>query len=809
MRPGPLNTRANPPMTRLVDRALAPVLRLLPSAEDAGLRRRRAAGAVAAVLLLSFAVHVTYAAVGTGGSELADLLVNRVARQIVYLAAVVLCALRVRRDDPDRGAWLSLAIGLALWVAGQSYWNAFLAAAEDPPIPSFADAGWLAFYPFAYLSLGLHVRRTVRGVPASMWLDGLVGVLAVAAVGIAVVVAPIVHDMGGSTAELVVNAAYPIGDVLLVALVIAFVCLGGGGRGAAWMLLGLGFALFAAADSAYLLMIANGVTESSPALSSVWLAGITTMALAVWQPGATRAKRPADWRILALPFCASSAALGLLLYAGLRSTPAIAVCFAVAAMVTAMARTTVSVYELRRFAETRRQAKTDELTGLPNRRWFDQELRRAIAHARGAGDTLALLVIDLDHFKELNDTLGHHAGDRVLAQLGPRIRTALRTGDHVARLGGDEFAVLLPGAGAVEGAGERIADALSERFTVEGIELQIAASIGVALFPDHGDDAETLLQRADVAMYQAKTRRTGTEFYARERDLHTRERLQLIGELRDAVALETLTLHYQPKLDVGRNRIIGVEALVRWPHPEHGMVPPDEFIPLAEQTGVIGPLSELVIRKALRQAADWTARGIVLTMAVNVSATNLLEDGWTEGVLAALEHHGVRTDRFVVEITEDVLMTDPDRSLTALAALSAAGVRVSLDDFGTGYSSLSYLSRLPVDELKIDRSFVFGMATDQADAAIVQTVVDLGRRLGVGVAAEGVEDAATLRRLTDYGAGVAQGYHIARPMPAEELEAWLAAGGFVLRMHDEDVERARPVDALHAVELDVAGRRRA
>jgi diguanylate cyclase len=241
------------------------------------------------------------------------------------------------------------------------------------------------------------------------------------------------------------------------------------------------------------------------------------------------------------------------------------------------------------------------------------------------------------------------------------------------------------------------------------------------------------------------------------------------------------------------------------------MVPPDEFIPLAEQTGVIGPLTELVIRKALRQAADWAARGIALTMAVNVSATNLLEDGWTEGVLAALERHGVRPDRFVVEITEDVLMTDPDRSLTALAVLSAAGVRVALDDFGTGYSSLSYLKRLPVDELKIDRSFVFEMGTDPADAAIVQTAVDLGRRLGISVAAEGVEDAGTLRRLTEYGAMTAQGFHIARPMPAHDLEEWLAAGGFVLRVaaDHEDVERARPVDALHAVQLDVGRRGRA
>jgi len=770
-------------------------------------RRRRLAAAVAAVMLLGLAAHLVYAVIGAGTSGLADLLVNKVARQLTMVCAAILCALSVRGGDPDHRSWRALAIGLGVYVAGQIYWDLILVHQEDPPIPSLADAGWLAFYPFAYLCLGLHVRRTVRGVPASMWLDGLVGVLAVAALGIATVVAPIVAGIGGSRIELIVNAAYPIADVLLLALVIAFLGLAGGGRGKAWTLLGAGFALFAAADTGYLYLLAGGVAVSGPALKSVYLLGVATIALAPWQrPVTVRRRRYADWRLLALPFASCTGAIGLLLLASLRHVDAVAACFAAAALVVAMVRTSVSVHELRRFAETRRQASTDELTGLPNRRWFDRELRRAIDHARVAGDELALLVIDLDHFKELNDTLGHHAGDRVLAQLGPRIRTALRSGDQVARLGGDEFAVVLPGEGAAEGAGERIAAALSERFSVEGIDLQIAASIGVALFPHHGDDAETLLQRADVAMYQAKARRSGTEFYARERDLHTRERLQLIGELRDAVAQDVLTLHFQPKLDLGRNRINGVEALVRWPHPTRGMVPPDEFIPLAEQTGVIGPLTELVIRKALRQSAEWNARGVVLSMAVNVSATNLLEHGWTDGVLAALDEHGVRPDRFIVEITEDVLMTDPDRSLTALAALSAAGVRVSLDDFGTGYSSLSYLKRLPVDELKIDRSFVFEMGTDQADAAIVQTAIDLGRRLGINVAAEGVEDAATLRRLTDFGAGIAQGFHIARPMPAGELEAWLAAGGFVVSLgDDEDVERARPVDALHAVQLDVAG----
>ncbi|HET8951823.1 MAG TPA: hypothetical protein VFN44_14985, partial [Solirubrobacteraceae bacterium] len=261
-----------------MDLVLSPFARLLPSAEHVGVRRRRLAAAVAAVMLLGLAAHLVYAAIGAGSSELADLLVTQVARQLTMVCAAILCALSVRRGDPDRRAWRALAIGLGLYVAGQTYWDLILVHQEDPPIPSLADAGWLAFYPFAYLCLGLHVRRTVRGVPASMWLDGVVGVLAVAALGIATVVAPIVAGIEGSRIELFVNAAYPIADVLLLALVIAFLGLAGGGRGRAWTLLGAGFALFAAADTGYLYLLASGVAVSGPVLKSVYLLGIATIA---------------------------------------------------------------------------------------------------------------------------------------------------------------------------------------------------------------------------------------------------------------------------------------------------------------------------------------------------------------------------------------------------------------------------------------------------------------------------------------------------------------------------------------------------
>jgi predicted signal transduction protein with EAL and GGDEF domain len=362
----------------------------------------------------------------------------------------------------------------------------------------------------------------------------------------------------------------------------------------------------------------------------------------------------------------------------------------------------------------------------------------------------------------------------VLEQVGPRLRSALRGEDLLARLGGDEFAVLLPAAQTAAAAGPRIAAALEQRFSVDGIELQVAASVGVALYPEHGTDAETLMQRADVAMYVAKERRSGLEIYARERDRHTRERLELIADLRAAVHARQLVVHYQPKIDLHSGEVTGAEALLRWPHPSRGMVPPNEFIPLAEQTGVMRPLTEFVLDEAVRQAAAWRAQGVDLDIAINVSATCMLDGGWTDVVTATLLRHGLPAQRLILEITEDMIMADPHRSLAAVQALADAGVRVSVDDFGTGYSSLAYLKRLPVAELKVDRTFVRDLATDPADAAIVEAIAALGQRLGIAVVAEGVEDVDALARLGALGADAAQGFHFSPALPPERLAAWLS-----------------------------------
>jgi diguanylate cyclase (GGDEF)-like protein len=623
--------------------------------------------------------------------------------------------------------------------------------------------------------VGLRLYAGARHLPRSLWLDGVLGLLSVSALGL-LVVWPVLGGAEGSQAAVLVNGAYPIADLLLFALCIGVFALHGWRPGRGWAALTLGFALFATADSIYLLRIAADTYTPGSILDSAWVAALVIMSLAAWQPSSTgRTVEIKGLTVLVPPFLCSLIALGVLVTAGFRPVPAAAIVLAGAALLASMIRTALTFRELGRLAEVRRLAATDDLTGLANRRHFDGRLRAALARAHEDHDKLALLVIDLDRFKELNDALGHNAGDQVLAQVGPRLRTALRADDELARLGGDEFAVLLPGARNVDGVARRVRQALEAPFTVDGIDVRIGGSIGVAVFPEHGADAETLLQRADVAMYQAKGSLAGHEFYAPERDRHTRERLELIAELRDAIGTEQVVLHYQPKLDLVTGGVPEVEALVRWQHPTHGLLPPGAFVPLAEQTGVMRSLTDHVLDTALAQCAAWRERGIDVGVAVNVSPATLLDGTWAGSVLDRLERAGVPAARLRIEITEDAIMLDPDRSLAVVRALADAGVGVSVDDFGTGYSSLGLLKQLPVDELKIDRGFVSGSLREPADSAIVQATIDLGRRLGIQVVAEGVEDAATLDRLAEWGAHAAQGLWISRPVPPAELEAWLAS----------------------------------
>ncbi|MFE2044290.1 putative bifunctional diguanylate cyclase/phosphodiesterase [Streptomyces sp. NPDC059477] len=421
----------------------------------------------------------------------------------------------------------------------------------------------------------------------------------------------------------------------------------------------------------------------------------------------------------------------------------------------------------------------DPLTGLPNRQWLLERIWTALDDAERIGARAALMLIDLDRFRSVNDTLGHLAGDRLLLQTADRVRKALPRGAEVARLGGDEFAVLLPVADSTTSAtriARSIVAELSSPLDLDGLTLVLEASAGVAVFPDHALDAEGLLRRADVAMYQAKRDRTGVEVYESKRDSNTPDRLGLLADLRRALDAHEVRLHYQPKVRFD-GEVAGLEALVRWVHPERGKVPPDEFIAIAESSGLMPHLTEYVLDTALAQVARWRAQGLFVPVAVNVSPRDVHTPGFAGSVAARLARHGVPAGALQLEITEHVLLEDPQRAADTLAGLTGHGVKMSLDDFGTGYSSLVHLRRLPVSELKIDRSFVARLAVDTEDAEIVRCTVDLAHSLGLLVVAEGVEDDETWERLRDLGCDAVQGWLVAAAMPPEEMTAWLRARG--------------------------------
>ena len=386
-------------------------------------------------------------------------------------------------------------------------------------------------------------------------------------------------------------------------------------------------------------------------------------------------------------------------------------------------------------------------------------------------------MVDLDRFKDLNDTLGHHAGDLLLVNLGARLREAVGSRGLVARLGGDEFALLLPGAGLAQATdiGRRIGAALQAPFEIDGLEVVMDASIGAALCPDHGATADELLQRADVAMYQAKDARTGFQIYDPSRDRHSRERLQLIAELRHALERDELVLHYQPKVNLATGLVDGVEALVRWQHPVHGLRGPGAFLPHAEHTALMRPLTLHVLETALAQLAAWRADGLDLHIAVNLAVQNLLDLRTPGQIARALERHGLPPQALTLEVTESLMLHDPQRAGEVLADLAELGVDLALDDFGTGYSSLEHLKRLPVNELKIDKSFVMTMDRDPADRAIVASTAALGRSLGLRVVAEGVESRASASVLAAIGCDLAQGFYYSPPVPADQLPALVRA----------------------------------
>ena len=421
------------------------------------------------------------------------------------------------------------------------------------------------------------------------------------------------------------------------------------------------------------------------------------------------------------------------------------------------------------------QTLHDGLTGLPNRSLLIERALQSLQFAKRDEFPCSLLMLDLNHFKEVNDALGHHVGDMLLQEVASRLRRSLRSTDTLARLGGDEFAIVMPKLGKkqVEVVTRILLDLLRKPFEIARKKLYIGASIGIAFYPEHGDNTSQLMQKADVAMYHAKRNRLGFSVYNQEIDSYTQERLSLRDDLRLAVERKELILYYQPKLGIHGNSPPAMETLVRWPHPVHGIISPDKFIPLAEESGLINPLTLHVLELATAQCAAWMREGLNISVSVNLSTHNLREKELSERISENLKKNNLPPGSLVLEITESMLMEDPLRAVKLLTDLQEMGVESSIDDFGTGYSSLSYLRELPVKEIKIDRSFVMNMRKNESDEVIVRAIIDLAHNLGLRVVAEGVESQEDWDMLSSFNCDIVQGYFISKPRPAEEITAWI------------------------------------
>jgi diguanylate cyclase (GGDEF)-like protein len=450
-----------------------------------------------------------------------------------------------------------------------------------------------------------------------------------------------------------------------------------------------------------------------------------------------------------------------------------------------------------RSQELQRIATTDELTGLANRERFSEAIQERVALAmEGGGGQFAVMLMDLDRFKEINDTLGHHYGDVLLRDLGPRLVSSVGPGGLVARLGGDEFGILLEpdvtALPAVEQQVSRLTAVVGEPFSVDELSLEVGASIGIARYPEDGEDSHALLRCADIAMYAAKEAQADYKVYAAEQNQHSVRRLSVLSDIRHALASDQIVVHYQPIVDLDDLSVTGAEGLVRWQHPELGLIPPGAFVQTVEQTGLIGPLTRHVLERAIAECAAWRKAGRDLSVAVNLSVRNLLDRDLPQEIERLLNTYSLPASALQLEITESMIMSDPDRAVATVTRLSNLGVRMSVDDFGTGYSSLANLRRLPIDELKIDRSFVSPMLSDESDLIIVRSTINLGHDLGLTIIAEGVEDADTLRKLAVLGCDLAQGYHLSRPLPPDAFDTWLHEAAPVLPAGAVALPRAVP-----------------
>jgi diguanylate cyclase (GGDEF)-like protein len=697
----------------------------------------------------------------------------------IELTASIICIIRGLDKNPGRVAPLALGLGLLSWSLGDIFLTIESLGGKIPPVPSLADVFYIGFYPLAYVATVELLRAAMGRLSRPNWLDGVVAGIGAAAVCAAFAFHSILHAAGGSVATAVTNLAYPIGDLLLLSLVIGGTVLLSGRTTLPWFLLAAGISLNVIGDTANLFSSSTifasklGVDFNAVA----WPASIVLMSMSVWLRPRTldplRAQRIAG---VVLPSIAAAGGLAILLIGYVHTITWVALWLAAATLLVAGLRLTLSARDLRILTEERhRQAQTDELTGLGNRRYLFHVLETFFADYANPwtnSRNLAFLFIDLNRFKEINDSFGHPAGDELLRQLGPRLSRVVPATGSVFRLGGDELAVVLVDAdsGTAQAVAADILTAISEPFILQKMKASVGASIGIALAPSDATEAIGLTWCADTAMYRAKLGNIPFVFYDQDID-GGEQKLNLAEELRVAVDEGNFVLHYQPQLDLRTGEILAVEALIRWPHATLGLVPPLKFLPIAEDAGLMQELTAWVLSESLAQCAAWRASGRNLMMSVNITTTNLLEEGFTDLVADLLRQNNLPGSALVIEITETSIITDFARSKKVIELLKTMDIVVSIDDFGAGFTSLAYLSSLAVGELKLDREFITGLSGEgkERDLELVRATIQLGHDMALRVVAEGIEDVATLELLSDLGCDLAQGYFISRPMPAHKL----------------------------------------
>jgi diguanylate cyclase len=696
---------------------------------------------------------------------------------LAMLVPTLACFGRARLRGPLRAPAILLGIAMLCQAAGNVIYSTWTQYQAHPPVPSPSDIAYLGFYVSVAAAVVWMARHDHGSFSRALWLDGAIGAAGAAS---ALAGGMILAGAGpqGDPATVLVGAAYTVADLLLVAMIAGLLAVRGVRGGSTWVWLAGGMAFFCAADVAYAVLISKGTYDiGGSGLHLLWMTGITCIAISIWSSPRTRGTGVTRSRtMLAIPMLAALTAVAVLAIFSFGDHPAL-MSLATFTLLLAGARTLVTFRQAHNLSGARRQAVTDDLTGLGNRRSLFEHGTLRLETADPA-DRVALILIDLDNFKEINDTFGHPAGDELLREIARRLISRAGDRDLLVRLGGDEFALLITLAPTADSRqiATRILDRITAPFVIDGARLLLDASAGIAE-RDHGElGIVDLLRRADVAMYAAKDAHSRVDRYDPRLDEVNRLRLETVQDLDAALNEHQLVLHYQPQVDVASGTTFGAEALVRWQHPTRGLLYPDAFLPVVEQSGLMHAVTRLVLDEAVRQLARWNGDGLDIVVAVNLSASDLLDDSLADRVETLLDEHSLPGRALKLEITESVLMLDPERARTVLDGLRALGVRIALDDYGTGYSALAYLRDLPVDELKLDRSFIARITTDPRSAAIVRSTVELAHALGLRVVAEGIEDQATFDAVASFGCDCAQGYFFSRPVPSATFATTIGHG---------------------------------